>query len=63
MGGCAERAIPTIARLFGSNDRAIRRSLLEAVDMFAAHFSEETVEEKIFPAIAAGLAPCCSRAG
>ncbi len=25
--------------------------------MFAAHFSEEVVEEKIFPAIAAGLPP------
>ncbi len=46
--------VPAIAQLFGSSDRAIRRSLLEGIDAFARHFSPELVEEKIFPAIATG---------
>ncbi len=46
--------VPCIARLFASNDRAIRRSLLEGIDAFAKHFDSELVEEKIFPAIATG---------
>jgi hypothetical protein len=48
--------VPAIAQLFSSNDRAIRRSLLEGIDSFARHFSTELVEEKIFPAIATGAA-------
>ena len=50
----AEKVVPSLSRLFGSNDRAIRRSLLEAIDGFAKYLSEELVEDKIFPAIATG---------
>lgn len=50
----AAKVVPAIAQLFGSSDRAIRRSLLEGIDSFARHFSPELVEEKIFPAIATG---------
>lgn len=47
--------VPTVARLFASNDRSLRRSLLENIDLFAKHFSEDLVESKVFPAIAAGF--------
>lgn len=51
----AAKVVPSVARLFASNDRAIRRSLLEGIDSFARYFDTELVEEKIFPAIATGM--------
>lgn len=53
--GYEERVVPRVARLFASNDRSLRRCLLESIDLFAKHFTEDLVESKVFPAIAAGF--------
>ena len=39
--------VPSLCRLLTSNDRAIRRSLLENMDSFGTKFDAATVEEKV----------------
>lgn len=35
-----EQVIPALSKLFASNDRTIRRSLLESIDLYGTHFSQ-----------------------
>ncbi len=39
--------VPSICKLFTSNDRSIRRSLLENIDVFGDKFDTNTIEEKV----------------
>lgn len=44
------RVVPTLSRLFASNDRNLRRNLLEAIDTFGPHLTQvctSTVESHI----------------
>ena len=36
----AAQVVPVLSKLFTSNDRTIRRSLLESIDTYGTHFSE-----------------------
>lgn len=51
----AERVIPCISKLFASNDRSIRRGLLENIDKFAAHLSQTLVETEVYPNLQSGF--------
>ncbi|GMH33401.1 hypothetical protein BSKO_01235 [Bryopsis sp. KO-2023] len=51
-----ERVIPSISRLFASNDRAIRRGLLENIDKFGNHMDQKLVEEQVYPHLQTGFA-------
>lgn len=51
----AERVIPCISGLFTSNDRAIRRGLLENIEKFAVHMDQKLVEEQVFPNLQSGF--------
>ena len=42
-----KRVVPSICKLFTSNDRSIRRSLLENIDVFGDKFDATTIEEKV----------------
>ena len=35
----AARVVPALSKLFASNDRTIRRSLLESIDAYGQHLS------------------------
>ncbi|CAN7020500.1 unnamed protein product [Brassica oleracea var. botrytis] len=48
--------LPTIVKLFASNDRAIRVSLLQHVDQFGESMSGQIVDEQVFPHVATGFA-------
>ena len=39
--------VPSICKLFTANDRSIRRSLLENIDVFGDKFDATTIEEKV----------------
>ena len=41
------RVVPSLCKLLASNDRAIRRSLLENMDSFGTKFDAATVEDKV----------------
>lgn len=47
---------PIIVKLFASQDRGIRRSLLENMDSFGNNLPAQVVEEQIFPNIQTGFA-------
>lgn len=34
------RVVPALSKLFASNDRSVRRSLLESIDTYGAHLTE-----------------------
>jgi SCY1-like protein 1 len=34
------RVVPSLSRLFASNDRNLRRNLLEAIDAFGPHLTQ-----------------------
>lgn len=51
----AEKVIPSISGLFASNDRAIRRGLLENIDKLAEHMDQKLVEEQVFPNLQSGF--------
>ena len=36
------QVVPALSKLFASNDRTIRRSLLESIDTYGQHFSQVT---------------------
>eukprot|EP01025_Chloroclados_australasicus_P044658 TRINITY_DN4855_c0_g2_i1.p1 TRINITY_DN4855_c0_g2~~TRINITY_DN4855_c0_g2_i1.p1 ORF type:complete len:807 (+),score=106.86 TRINITY_DN4855_c0_g2_i1:50-2422(+) len=44
-----EKVVPAISKLFASNDRSIRRSLLESITIFGPYLTEKVVEEQIYP--------------
>ncbi|CAK0749386.1 hypothetical protein CVIRNUC_001906 [Coccomyxa viridis] len=51
----AAQVVPVLSKLFTSNDRTIRRSLLESIDTYGTHFSESVVESQVYPHVATGF--------
>ncbi|XP_004297714.1 PREDICTED: probable inactive serine/threonine-protein kinase scy1 isoform X1 [Fragaria vesca subsp. vesca] len=49
------KVLPTIVKLFASNDRAIRVSLLQHVDQFGESLSAQIVDEQVYPHVATGF--------
>nr|CAB3474635.1 unnamed protein product [Digitaria exilis] len=49
------KVLPTIVKLFASNDRAIRACLLQHIDQFGESMSAQTVDEQVFPHVATGF--------
>jgi len=49
------RVIPIVTRLFTSQERAIRKSLLENIELFGPHLTEKVCEDQIFPEVAKGF--------
>eukprot|EP00193_Tetraselmis_chui_P006190 CAMPEP_0177758280 /NCGR_PEP_ID=MMETSP0491_2-20121128/4101_1 /TAXON_ID=63592 /ORGANISM="Tetraselmis chuii, Strain PLY429" /LENGTH=752 /DNA_ID=CAMNT_0019274005 /DNA_START=433 /DNA_END=2692 /DNA_ORIENTATION=- len=49
------RVIPIVTKLFTSQERAIRKSLLENIEMFGPHLTEKVCEDQIFPEVAKGF--------
>ncbi|XP_058110670.1 uncharacterized protein LOC131253619 [Magnolia sinica] len=49
------KVLPTIVKLFASNDRAIRVGLLQHVDQFGESLSAQVVDEQVFPHVATGF--------
>lgn len=47
--------VPAITRFFGSNDRTIRRVLLENIEKFGNRLSSSLIDEKIYPALSNGF--------
>eukprot|EP00879_Flechtneria_rotunda_P024000 GHRR01025421.1.p1 GENE.GHRR01025421.1~~GHRR01025421.1.p1 ORF type:complete len:475 (+),score=152.72 GHRR01025421.1:1950-3374(+) len=50
-----KRVVPSISRLFGSSDRNLRRNLLESIDSYGHHLTQEVVEVQIYPPLSAGF--------
>ncbi|XP_074591153.1 uncharacterized protein LOC141847067 [Curcuma longa] len=50
------KVLPTIVKLFSSNDRAIRVALLQHIDQFGESLSSQIVDEQVFPHVANGFA-------
>uniref|UniRef100_A0A5B6ZKC4 Putative N-terminal kinase-like protein n=2 Tax=Davidia involucrata TaxID=16924 RepID=A0A5B6ZKC4_DAVIN len=49
------KVLPTIVKLFTSNDRAIRVSLLQHIDQFGESLSAQIVDEQVYPHVATGF--------
>lgn len=49
------KVLPTIVKLFASNDRSIRACLLQHIDQFGESMSAQTVDEQVFPHVATGF--------
>ncbi|XP_008782670.1 probable inactive serine/threonine-protein kinase scy1 [Phoenix dactylifera] len=49
------KVLPTIVKLFASNDRAIRVGLLQYIDQFGESLSAQIVDEQVFPHVATGF--------
>ncbi|KAK1271241.1 hypothetical protein QJS04_geneDACA005809 [Acorus gramineus] len=49
------KILPTIVKLFASNDRAIRVGLLQHIDQFGESLSSQIVDEQVFPHVATGF--------
>jgi SCY1-like protein 1 len=54
------KVLPTIVKLFASNDRAIRVSLLQHIDQFGESLTAQTVDEQVFPHVATGFSDTSS---
>ncbi|KAK6228780.1 hypothetical protein SCA6_001120 [Theobroma cacao] len=50
------KVLPTIVKLFASNDRAIRVALLQHIDQFGESLSAQVVDEQVYPHVATGFA-------
>ncbi|KIZ00223.1 putative inactive serine/threonine-protein kinase scy1 [Monoraphidium neglectum] len=50
-----KRVVPSLAKLFASTDRSLRRNLLESVDVWGPHLTTPIVEEQIFPHLQTGF--------
>ncbi|XWS65613.1 hypothetical protein CRYUN_Cryun05aG0128600 [Craigia yunnanensis] len=50
------KVLPTIVKLFASNDRAIRVALLQHVDQYGESLSAQVVDEQVYPHVATGFA-------
>lgn len=44
---CILQVLPTIVKLFASNDRAIRVALLQHIDQYGESFSAQVVDEQV----------------
>lgn len=49
------KILPTVVKLFASNDRAIRVGLLQQIDQFGSSLSTQVVDEQIFSHLATGF--------
>ncbi|KAL6530389.1 hypothetical protein OROHE_014742 [Orobanche hederae] len=49
------KVLPTIVKLFASNDRAIRVGLLQHIDQYGESLSAQIVDEQVFPHVATGF--------
>ncbi|CAK8560250.1 unnamed protein product [Lathyrus sativus] len=49
------KILPTIIKLFASNDRAVRVSLLQHIDQFGESLSAQAVDEQVYPHVATGF--------
>ncbi|KAL8115196.1 hypothetical protein AgCh_021869 [Apium graveolens] len=49
------KVLRTLVKLFASNDRAIRVSLLQHIDQFGDSLSTQIVDEQIYPHVATGF--------
>ncbi|XP_077232825.1 uncharacterized protein LOC143872013 [Tasmannia lanceolata] len=49
------KILPTIVKLFASNDRAIRVGLLQHIDQYGESLSAQVVDEQVFPHVATGF--------
>ncbi|MBA0694943.1 hypothetical protein Goari_005203 [Gossypium aridum] len=49
------KVLPTIIKLFASNDRAIRVSLLQHIDQYGESLSARVVDEQVYPHVATGF--------
>ncbi|KAK9167906.1 hypothetical protein Syun_000046 [Stephania yunnanensis] len=49
------KVLPTIVKLFASNDRAIRVGLLQHIDQYGESLSAQVVDEQVYPHIATGF--------
>ncbi|XP_047053794.1 N-terminal kinase-like protein [Lolium rigidum] len=54
------KVLPTIVKLFASNDRAIRVSLLQHIEQFGESLAAQTVDEQVFPHVATGFSDTSS---
>ncbi|KAI3519663.1 hypothetical protein L1887_08878 [Cichorium endivia] len=50
-----KKVLPTIVKLFASNDRAIRVGLLQHIDQYGESFSAQIVDEQVYPHVATGF--------
>lgn len=50
------KVLPTIIKLFASNDRAIRVGLLQHIDQYGESLSAQVVDEQVYPHVATGFA-------
>ncbi|KAE8723643.1 hypothetical protein F3Y22_tig00012104pilonHSYRG00040 [Hibiscus syriacus] len=50
------KVLPTIIKLFASNDRAIRVALLQHIDQYGESLSAQVVDEQVYSHVAAGFA-------
>lgn len=50
-----KRLVPALVRLFASQDRALRKALLENVDTYLPHLSASVLEEQVYPQLANGF--------
>ncbi|KAJ7973615.1 Protein kinase family protein with ARM repeat domain [Quillaja saponaria] len=51
----ASKVLPTIVKLFASNDRAIRVGLLQHIDQYGESLSAQVVDEQVYPHVATGF--------
>ncbi|KAH7282409.1 hypothetical protein KP509_35G029600 [Ceratopteris richardii] len=49
------KVLPTLTKLFASNDRGIRVGLLQHIDQFGSSLSSQVVDEQVFPHLANGF--------
>ncbi|XP_026457158.1 N-terminal kinase-like protein [Papaver somniferum] len=49
------KILPTVVKLFASNDRAIRVGLLQHIDQFGESLSSQVVDEQVYPHVATGF--------
>ncbi|KAF5475408.1 hypothetical protein F2P56_007214 [Juglans regia] len=49
------KVMPTIVKLFASNDRAIRVCLLQHIDQYGESLSSQIVDEQVYPHVATGF--------
>lgn len=52
----AKKVVPALSKLFASTDRAIRRSLLESIDVYGQHL-DEVSEARSKPPVQKGASP------
>ncbi|KAM7277384.1 hypothetical protein ACFE04_019250 [Oxalis oulophora] len=49
------KVVPTVVKLFASNDRAIRVGLLQHIEQYGESLSAQVVDEQVYPHVASGF--------